>query len=192
MSEAPNGHGLHDLTAAGVSFMESWNRDYPETPPINYHFKRLLPKRWIRIHSLPISKRYAEDAADWAILLARQNAVIDYLLPPNQAIQWVWNWLPPDSHIHTSFDLVRLGILRAKDDEAEFESWLLKDNWQSGTCDIFLTLIADDSMRAFIIAPDCLISPYDGGVDVILKDPHTAHAFKRHFAQWVSPREDGL
>jgi hypothetical protein len=29
-------------------------------------------------------------------------------------------------------------------------------------------------------------------MDIILKDPHTAHAFKRHFADWVSPREDRL
>jgi hypothetical protein len=53
-------------------------------------------------------------------------------------------------------------------------------------------MIADESMRAFIIALDCLISPYDGGIDVILRDPHTAHTFKRHFADWVSPREDRL
>jgi hypothetical protein len=47
-------------------------------------------------------------------------------------------------------------------------------------------------MRAFVTAPDSLISPYDGGMDMILKDPYTTHAFKRHFAHWVSPHEDGL
>ncbi len=192
MSETPQTVCLHDLTPAGVSFMADWSRDYPETPPINYHFKRLLPKRWMRIHSLPNSKRYAQDAAEQAILLARQNAVIDYLIPKNQAIQWIFNWLDRDSYMFKSFDLIPLGVMRTEGDEAEFDSWLLPDHWQTGSSDPFLAMIADDAMRAFIIAPDCLIAPYDGGIDVILKDAHTAHVFKRHFADWVSPRDDGL
>lgn len=52
-------------------------------------------------------------------------------------------------------------------------------------------MIADDVMRAFIIAPDCLIAPYDGGMDVFLKDAFSAHAFERKFADGMSKRKDG-
>jgi hypothetical protein len=180
-----------ERTVDGVHFMLGWQRAYPETPPITYHFKWNLSKRWVRIYSLPEGQRYPNDKADWHHLLVRQNAVIDYLVPQGQPIQFVWNWLGRDSHIFKSYDLVRLGVFCDVRAETEYESWLLNDRWASGAFNIFLTLIADEAMRAFIIAPDCLIAPYDGGMDVILKDPNTAHAFKRHFADWVSPREDG-
>jgi hypothetical protein len=177
---------------ARETFLKVWQRDYPETPPINYHFKHHLPKRWIRIHSLPNAQRYPNDKADWAMLLSRQNAVIDYLVPQDTPIQWVWNWIGRDTHIHQSFSPIALGMFSAGEGEPDFECHVLDDVWRTGEADVFLTMIADESMRAFIIAPDCLIAPYDGGMDIILKDPHTAHAFKRHFADWVSPRADGL
>jgi hypothetical protein len=179
-----------NLTADGERFLKSWQQNYPETPPINYWFKSKLRARWMRIHSLPNAKRYPDDKTDWDILLSRQNEVIDYLVPQDAPITWVWNWLDNDCHIFKSFDLTRLGVFRY--DEAEYESWMMDDLWESGIFDTFLMMIAGEQMRAFLIAPDCLISPYDGGMDVILKDPHTAHAFKRHFANWVSPREDRL
>jgi hypothetical protein len=163
--------------------------------PILKHRRSLIISNGIypnvRIYSLPEGQRYPNDKADWHHLLVRQNAVIDYLVPQGQPIQFVWNWLGRDSHIFKSYDLVRLGVFCDVRAETEYESWLLNDRWASGAFNIFLTLIADEAMRAFIIAPDCLIAPYDGGMDVILKDPNTAHAFKRHFADWVSPREDG-
>jgi hypothetical protein len=179
------------LTQAGEAFMSAWQRDYPETPQISYIFKHRLSKRWMRIHSLPGAQRYPNEKADWDVLLSRQNAVIDYLVPQDTPIIWVWNWIGPDTHIRQSFTPVALGVFSAGDDEAEFECHLLNDLWRTKECDVFLTMIAAESMRAFIIAPDCLIAPYDGGMDIILKDPHTAHAFKRHFSDWVSPREDG-
>ncbi len=181
-----------EAPAKATAFMQQWQCDYPETPPINHLFKARLPKRWMRIHSLPEAKRYADTAAEWDILLARQNVVIDYLVPQGSAITWVWNWLEPDCHIFTSCDLIPLGAVQNDEGEVPVEGWMLAEQWESGIFNPFLMMIAGEQMRAFIMAPDCLISPYDGGMDIILKDPHTAHAFKRHFADWVSPRADGL
>jgi hypothetical protein len=48
-----------------------------------------------------------------------------------------------------------------------------------------LTMIAEADMRTFIMAPDCLIAPYDGGMDIVLIDPHTCWSFKRRFADWL-------
>lgn len=182
----------HTLTAAGIDFMANWQARFPETPPIGHHFKHFLAKRWMRIYSLPDAQRYARDKAEWDILLARQNAVIDHLIPQDTPIQFVFTVIKPDSHIFVSFDLTPLGHVYHADDAAAYELWALNDIWHSGHYDVFLSMIADEDLRAFIIAPDCLIAPYDGGVDVILRDPHSAHAFKRHFSDWVSPRADGL
>jgi hypothetical protein len=172
--------------------MASWRRDYPETLPIAHMFKHHLATRWIRLHSLPHAQRYPKSTADWEMLLVRQNAVIDYLVPQLTSITWVWNWLAPDSHLFKSFDLIALGVFSPAADEAGLSGWLLQDAWGSGLFNVFLSMIADEQMRAFILAPECLIAPYDGGIDVILKDPHTAQMFKRYFARWTSTREDGL
>ncbi len=180
------------LTPEGVKFLAQWQQDYPETPPINYHFKLNLPKRWARIHSLPAGQRYPNSKEDWDILFMRQNAVIDHLVPQGTAIQFVWNSLERDSHIFKSFDLTHLGMFNDILAETECDCWLLPEIWESTLFNTFLMMIAGEMMRAFIIAPTCLISPYDGGMDIIFSDPYTAHAFKRTFADWVSQREDGL
>jgi hypothetical protein len=181
-----------DLTAAGILFMADWQRLYSDTPPLSHHFKWCLPKRWMRIHSLPDGKRYADDKAESAIILTRQNAVIDHLVPQGQSIQILFTRIETDSHIFTSFDLTRLGMVRAAGDECDYEIWMLNDNWKSGDHNVLLMMIADDEIEAFIMAPDCLIAPYDGGMDLILKDAYTAHAVKRQFVDWLSQREDGL
>jgi hypothetical protein len=181
----------HCLTVYGERFLQEWQKRYPETLPISYQFKWKLPTRWIRIYSLPDAQRYPNDKTDWDILLSRQNTVIDHLITPGTPIQWVWNWLEHDSHIFKAFPLARLGVFQNVDAETEFESWLLDDTWKSKRFDTFLIMIADESMRAFMIAPDCLIAPYDGGMDIVFNDALVAQDFKRHFADWVSPRDDG-
>jgi hypothetical protein len=103
-----------NLTADGMRFMADWQRLYPDTPPLSHHFKWCLPKRWMRIHSLPDGKRYAKDKAEADIILARQNAVIDHLVPQGQAIQILFTRIETDSHIFTSFDLTRLSTIQRR------------------------------------------------------------------------------
>jgi hypothetical protein len=45
-----------------------------------------LKGRWLRIHSLPDAKRYAETPEDWDILLHRQNNVFADLMPVDTPI----------------------------------------------------------------------------------------------------------
>jgi hypothetical protein len=173
-------------------FLNRWQKAYPETAPINYLFKQKLTKRWARIHSLPESKRYPADKAEWEILLHRQNTVIDYMIPQNTHIEILFNRIDPDNYLFKSFNLVDIGIITPGDDEPGHHCFHTDTTWESKTLDPLLMMIAADEMRAFIIAPECLIAPYDGGMDVVLKDPHTCWELKRHFGKWLSKREDGL
>jgi hypothetical protein len=91
-----------------------------------------------------------------------------------------------------AFDLENIGVFVDRDGEAVFQSFQFETTWESHTLNPLLIMIAEEQMRAFIIGPDCLIAPYDGGVDVIVKDPHTCWAFKRQFKEWLSKRPDGL
>ena len=66
--------------------------------------------------------------------------------------------------------------------------------WQSNKFDSILKDIADDQLRAFFISEEkkLIIAPYDGGVDLILKDTETRNIYKRKYSDWLSQREDGL
>lgn len=54
------------------------------------------------------------------------------------------------------------------------------------------TQIAGDQLRAFFIGANRLISPYDGGMDVILESPAACQAFKVNYADWLLKRTNGL
>jgi hypothetical protein len=173
-------------------FLTFWNAIYPETPPIHHFFKHRLRERWARIHSLPGAKRYADTKAEWEELQRRQNAVIDHLVPQGTNIRIVINFIEIDNYLFKAFDLENIGVFVDQEGETVYQSFQFFTAWESHTFNPFLDMIAGEQLRAFIIGPDCLIAPYDGGMDVILQDPHTCWAFKRQFMTWLSLRPDGL
>jgi hypothetical protein len=174
------------------SFLAWWNQLYPETPPINYFFKQQLKSRWLRIHSLPGSKRYATTKEEWDILLHRQNTVISDLIAENTAIKIVVNYIAIDNYLFKAFNFINIGVFKDEKAETVFQSFLFETTWQANTLNPMLIMIAEDEMRAFIIGNDCLIAPYDGGMDIIFKDGYTKGLFKEKYKHWLSEREDGL
>jgi hypothetical protein len=183
---------MTDVQIARSTFLAYWHDLYPESPPIASFFKLRLSKRWVRVHSLPESKRYANTKVEWAVLLDRQNSLINSLVEQHTPIRIVINYIDIDCYLFKSFDLKNIGVFIDDEGETVYQSFTFETTWESHTLNPILRLIADGDLRAFIIATDCLIAPYDGGVDVILKDPPTCWAFKRQFKDWLSKREDGL
>jgi hypothetical protein len=183
---------LNDTQLAKAKFLTYWQGIYPESPPIASFFKQRFTKRWARIHSLPESKRYADTKAEWDVLLDRQNRVLDSLVEQHAPIRIVINYIDIDSYLFKSYDLENIGVFVDEEGETVYQSFTFETTWQSHTLDPILMLIADGDLRAFIVAPDCLIAPYDGGVDLILKDAHRRLEFRRKFKDWLSKREDGL
>jgi hypothetical protein len=177
---------------AKAKFLEIWQRLYPETPPISHVFKERLRTRWARIHNLPDAKRYPKTNAEWGIVVDRQNRVIDSLMQQGTTIRFVINFIAIDCYLFKAFDLENVGVFVDEEGETVFQSFTFETTWERNTLNPVLILIADGDLRAFIMGPDCLIAPYDGGIDVILKDPHTCWAFKRQFKDWLSKRADGL
>jgi hypothetical protein len=174
------------------SFMKFWDKNYPETPPINYLFKHNLKNRWLRIHSLPASKRYADTKGEWDILLHRQNTIISDLITENSGIKVVVNFIEIDNYLFKSFNFINIGVFKDRENETVFQSFLFETSWQTNTLNPLLIMVAQEEMRAFIIGDDCLIAPYDGGVDLILKDGYTKGLLKEKYKNWLSEREDGL
>jgi hypothetical protein len=173
-------------------FNKFWAKNYPETLPINYFFKHRLKSRWLRIHSLPESKRYAENEEEQAVLLHRQNTLIADLVGQNSVINVVVNFIEIDNFLFQKFDLTNIGVFKDSDNETVFQAFIFETKWTTGSLNSMLIEIADDNLRAFIIGDDCLIAPYDGGVDIILKDTATRDFYQSKYKLWLSAREDSL
>lgn len=58
---------------------EYWTRRFGNAPPIAHALRDSFRDCWVRFHSLPESKRYAESDPEWTTLLERHNTVVESL-----------------------------------------------------------------------------------------------------------------
>jgi hypothetical protein len=87
-------------------FETLWTLNYPDTVPIAHLFKHDYSDRWFRIHSLPDSKRYADNEEEWGTLVSRQNEIITDMLgldTPILIVTGEYNW-GDNKTIHTTGD----------------------------------------------------------------------------------------
>jgi hypothetical protein len=192
-------------------FEKKWAIDYPETIPIQHYFKHDYNDRWFRIHSLPESKRYAENDSEWAILLHRQNKIISDLLGDDSNFLLVTGEHSFEGHLElhplsevnsiaqisfTSLDTIDLNQLSPGEYEIGqvYKPMFSAQIWNTNKFDDILKDIAEERLRAFFLSIDkgLIIAPYDGGVDIICKDTKTRNIYKEKYFDWLSQREDGL
>lgn len=193
-------------------FDACWSDRYPEATWLPHLFRRVYSDRWFRIHSLPDSKRYAQTDAEWTTLLDRQNTLLTDLLGLGAEVVIVSGEYHfegvdmPDYHavsnalISLSFTLTKQRVdlhqLEPSNYEpgAFYQSIFSEQTWQPHKFDELLQEIAEDQTRAFFISwgNACIVAPYDGGVDILLKDNATRNYYRKKYRAWLSARPDGL
>ena len=185
------------------NFQKLWTLNYPDTVPISHLFRHDYSDRWFRIHSLPKSKRYAENKDEWQTLLLRQNEIITDLFGLDMPILIVtgeYNWgdnrpihITEEEEIFKPFSFIRLDNIDLNKIDPEqydepdiYRPAFAQTIWKLNFHDKILREIANDNTRAFFVSFDknVIVAPYDGGVDFLLKDSLTKdfykHKFKRH------------
>ncbi len=191
-------------------FNTFWSSTYPGTIPISHYFKHDYADRWFRIHSLPESKRYAETEEEWEMLLHRQNTIITDLLGNSNflLVTGDYSWddhteLHPLDEIKSIaeipfvlLDPIDLHKLRPEEYEPKqfYTPQFSEQTWQATKFDNLLKDIAKDRVRAFFISREnnCIVAPYDGGIDIVLKDIETRTNYEAKYKDWLSAREDGF
>ena len=194
-------------------FRHFWQQHFSDCPPVSYLFKYNLADRWFRFHSLPESKRYAEDETEVAELLARQNTVLLDVIGINaECILVSGNYA--DSPLAENLehclalaefqfqDFVKLSKQDFNPDELEpdeepFYLSLLcgTHKLKRGSLDEVLLCVADEKIVNFFIVScerERIFAPYDGGVDIILKDSKERDEFKAKYKDWLSHHPQGL
>lgn len=188
-------------------FNKFWEINYPESYPIGHELKSVYPNRWLRIHSLPESKRYAETDNDYQIILERQNQLISDLFEENTEIivsfgLYETELTKQDSKERTEFGefekskTLDLHKIRTKEYEEDsfYDVYFKSDIWKKNSKNEILKAIADDEFRAIFISPKqkCIVAPYDGGMDIIANTQEKRDELKTKYKDWLSEREDGL
>ncbi len=190
---------------------ELWTDRWPECPPIGDELRHSVPSRWVRFHSLPGSKRYAETDEERAAVLGRHNAILGELFAQldehaiaDQVVVVTCAW---GDHS----DRTRQADLVAADPEATFwrsdrwdqsepdlpwtHLWVSSRPWLLGALDPLLALVADDRTGGVIVAPPSLAwlyHPYDGGADVVAPSEGSRDWLATRHPDWLSAHPKGL
>jgi len=191
----------------GEEFNKYWEAEYPEAYPISHELKHVYEDRWFRIHSLPKSKRYAETDVEYKTILDRQNQLINDLIGEENTIIISFVLYTNDITNNNYKELTDFGKFKKVqtidlhkirpeeyDEEEYFDVYIKNDFWKSGTKNEILRAIAVDEIRVMFICPstECIIAPYDGGVDIIVNSTEKRDELKNKYKDWLSERKDGM
>jgi hypothetical protein len=164
---------------------------------IGYELRASHAARWLRVHSLPGSKRYPETPAEEALLLERHQALLSWALAGESrfalsSVETERSWpeereveLGPRDLVHSARDengTHRRTFLSVRGfDATAYDGVLLgiatEKLWGVAFCDLAFTTV---------------VAPYDGGVDLFFTAPARLEEARTRFAAWRSSRADGL
>lgn len=188
-------------SVAPAEFRARWQAWYPDTAPHGYEMRASHPDRWLRIHSLPGSKRYPESDADRAILLERHNAVATEALHGAPSVLLGYDYYGvyqfPAHHLLRAWVVDAPPVLRIAPDDDEADATSVFEgriDWVPGAMDELLLHVADDRIRLLLLNWDtgAVYAPYDGGADLFWPTPAECRIARQRFGAWLSPRVDGL
>ncbi len=160
-----------------------------------------MPDRWVRIHSLPESKRYPEDETERNEIVRRHLVVADAAIGIADCILFVARFGPsahrsavelPGFDASTLLHLDALAI-EDEDDPIHFFGAPLRSSPEN--LQPLILAAADDTTGPILIANFELgtaYAPYDGGADVFFSSHSFAAEARSNWAPWLSRREDGL
>lgn len=191
-----------------MAFGSLWSSAFPNALPISHLLKHQISDKWFRIHSLPESKRYAESAEEYEVILSRQNEVATDILGENAKIYIVtgeFDWETNQAHVVHYDDALKgydFCIITAIDlfkfDPNEYEEGqtytpaFAETTWARHKHDDLLLEVAKDRSRAFFVSfeKNSIFAPYDGGADFVVKDEITREYYKNKYKAYLSDRED--
>ncbi|HST81786.1 MAG TPA: hypothetical protein VLL08_08645 [Kineosporiaceae bacterium] len=190
---------------------ERWKQQWPASRPVAHELRGTENGRWVRFHSLPEAKRYAEDEAEYQELLHRHATVISELnalsaTNSRDLLIITCAWSPgPKPPLRTapvvdaSPGAIYWQSLLIDDDEDWGQNWMHLFVERTGLGEarlqLLLRIVADDVTEGVIITdPDLtwLYHPYDGGADVIAATPADRDRLRARHSDWLPSHSAGL
>ncbi|MFJ7496768.1 hypothetical protein ACIQZB_37550 [Streptomyces sp. NPDC097727] len=183
-----------------------WEGKWQAEPTSAHELRAKHTERWVRFRSLPDSKRYPQDEAEYKVILERHNTVLDELFTGQDVCVITTGWSDPGDpavrsdnavRLHPSSELWTSSLTDEPDPEYRIcmHSYISCIRWQPACLDPLLRSVADDVSAGLIITDtnlDQLYHPYDGGADVILTDSASRDAMRERYSGWLSKHPQGL
>lgn len=183
-----------------------WERRWTRCPPVADQLRTAYPERWVRFHSLPGSKRYAANEAEYLEILTRHHSTLGALGAAADS---------PVLAITAQFSATRDAFARVPElgrvqpaawhwrAEAEMTELESESMWRQlfvsettvGNLDALLRLVADDGCRGVMIVPldvSWVYHPYDGGADVLAPSESARNQLRSRFSNWLSTLASGM
>jgi hypothetical protein len=183
-------------------FVSFWEQSYGSVPPLNWKLRAGVPDRWLRIHTLPYSKRYAGTQSEAAEIAERQVTTAKAPFEDDAPVWLVtWRYHPPPGATELAYPSEKFGALLVEagvlDGDAEHETitvLVARLRWSASTSASLRRAIADDEERAMRVHERTaeVFAPYDGGVDLIFSSVERRDQHKQRFSAWLSSRPSGL
>jgi len=191
------------------AFEAEWARFHPTSHPIGWMMRNRGREHWLRFHSLPESKRYAETEHERAIVLERANTIADEVLgtgAPVWLVQSCWDnpYSPTEATRGDPFAACRALRLRPsiqfvedpnEEDPTIWRAHAILTVWASGEFNPLLESIAEDRAAPTLwmsAESGAVFAPYDGGVDLFLSSAAEAETLRHAHSGWLSIHREGL
>jgi hypothetical protein len=178
--------------------MNRWLQpEFKDAFPVACIMKHRLPQLWVRVHSLPESKRYPETEEERSIVMERYASFGTALLGDQSACYIVRSRMNEEElepKYRGSFTWSSLPKVDESDEDF-WSSWYAETMWRP---EEFRTLLLDvaeerDWGVSFVSkVSGSIFAPYDGGADGFSFDPGLLSRLKHEFQPWLSARDDGL
>jgi hypothetical protein len=186
---------------------ETWTARFGDLAPVAHLMRAALPDRWLRIHSLPDSKRYPESEPEYSELLGRHNKVASEILGENsEAILFAhaWGTSADFRSAFAEFGWARgLGLVDAStvilppagDGESSIVIGECSIRWSAQTWNTLLRDVAawrTTSMVIYNPRSGEVYAPYDGGADIFVARTDRVAILKQKWSLWLSAHPGGL
>ncbi len=180
-----------------------WVSEFTEIVPVGHVLRPCLFDNWTRFHSLPESKRYAEDEVEYAEILRRHLAVGNEIFEPGEQIYVFQSRLAKGKKSEKRATFLAGRQLRQKiikipsqqpENDDQYCVRSLITTWIPDFFNMLNRQLADwiESNVTFV-SPRTknIYCPYDGGMDVFTFSMPPA-SLEEKFKSWMSTREDRL
>ena len=165
--------------------------------PLAHMMRKVFPETWLRIHSLPESKRYPENKTDEAIILEKYARFGTALLGEKShcsILQTRFIGFPRSADLLPELDWQQIHRINI-DENDSWNSWSAPLIWDPIFFEMQFLEIANrrEANIAFLSNDtDCVFIPYDGGADGFSFDAKLIKRLSEEFAPWRSNHPLGL
>jgi hypothetical protein len=195
-----------------MEFKVWWRDRFGTALPLGHLLRGCIPDWWFRIHSLPESKRWPAETAEYEELLRRHNAIASEVLGVDSRC-----WLAVITYVDSPAEIEDAAIpdlpglspgkwsrpifFQEPEDPCIENSISLvacqaiEVEWAPGRFDDLIRLVADDKAPQLLFAEQGrarIYAPYDGGADLFLESSEHRDRIRGRYSNWLSSHPLGL